>query len=245
MPKVSFPEMTPKIIYTSGTRHLYVTVKNAALLDNPGNWNLVARSVDGTTSRPISHEFISINDGVMDVALDDTVDLAPGSWYLQLEWTDAAVTEGVIQKEYQNQTASCLNFTVSEDVKYKNDSYGILTVTKYQSGGDFTYKIDTFRDETAFQAFQTAGGFSEILLIFRGEFSKSTYTLEDGGKRTYYTATSTSASTRRPGSTKSTTASTSTAPWTSKTAPCRCTMTRMCRRDRLPPTWWWNLTASC
>src|SRR5699024_4653533 len=34
-------------------------------------------------------------------------------------------------------------------------------------------------------------GYSEILLIFRGEFSKSTYTLEDESKRTYYTATST------------------------------------------------------
>ncbi|WP_242955328.1 hypothetical protein [Flavonifractor sp. An52] len=191
IPKVSFTEMTPKVIYSSGTRHLYVTVKNPALLDNRGNWNLVARSVDEKTSHTIDHEFISIKDGVMDVAIDDSVKLAPGSWYLQLEWTDAAVAEGVIQEEYQNQTASCLSFTVSEDVKYKNDSYGILTVTKYQSGGDFTYQIDSFRDEEAFQKFQDAGGYSEILLIFRGEFSKSTYTLEDGSKRTYYTATST------------------------------------------------------
>lgn len=191
IPKVSFTEMTPKVIYSSGTRHLYVTLKNPALLDNRGNWNLVARSVDGKTSHTIDHEFISIKDGVMDVAIDDSVELAPGSWYLQLEWTDAAVAAGVIQEEYQNQTASCLNFTVSEDVKYKNDSYGILTVTKYQSGGDFTYQIDSFWDEEAFQKFQDAGGYSEILLIFRGEFSKSTYTLEDGSKRTYYTATST------------------------------------------------------
>lgn len=192
IPKVSFTEMTPKVIYSSGTRHLYVTVKNPALLDNRGNWNLVARSVDEKTSHTIDHEFISIKDGVMDVAIDDSVQMAPGSWYLQLEWTDAAVAEDVIQKEYQNQTASCLNFTVSEDVKYKNDSYGILTVTKYEkSAGDFTYQIDSFRDEEAFQKFQDAGGYSEILLIFRGEFSKSTYTLEDSSKRTYYSATST------------------------------------------------------
>ena len=192
IPNVSFTEMTPKIIYSSGTRHLYVTVKNATLLDNRGNWNLVARSVDGKTSQTISHEFISIKDGVMDVAIDDSVELAPGSWYLQLEWTDAAVSEGVIQEEYQKQTATCLNFTVSEDIKYKNDSYGILTVVKYKSGGNFTYKINSFRDEEAFNTFKNAGGYDEILLIFRGEFSKSTYTLEDGvSKRTYYTATST------------------------------------------------------
>ena len=106
IPNVSFTEMTPKIIYSSGTRHLYVTVKNATLLDNRGNWNLVARSVDGKTSQTISHEFISIKDGVMDVAIDDSVELAPGSWYLQLEWTDAAVLEDVIQEEYQKQTAT-------------------------------------------------------------------------------------------------------------------------------------------
>ncbi len=192
IPKVSFTEMTPKIIYSSGTRHLYVTVKNAALLDNRGNWNLVARSVDGKTAHTIPSEFISIKDGVMDAAIDDSVELAPGSWYLQIEWTDAAVSEGVIQKEYQTQTATCLNFTVSEDIKYKNDSYGILTVVKYQTGGSFTYKINSFKDEEAFKTFKDGGGFSEILLIFRGEFSKSTYTLEDGvSKRTYYTATST------------------------------------------------------
>lgn len=192
IPKVSFTEMTPKVIYSSGVRHLYVTVKNSALLDNRGNWNLVACSVDGKTSHTISHEFISIKDGVMDVAIDDSVDLSPGSWYLQIEWTDAAVSEGVIQEEYQKQTATCLNFTVSEDIKYKNDSYGILTVVKYQNGGNFTYKINSFRDEEAFNTFKAAGGFSEILLIFRGEFSKTTYTMEDGvSKRTYYTATST------------------------------------------------------
>ena len=192
IPNVSFTEMTPKIIYSSGTRHLYVTVKNAPLLDNRGNWNLVASSVDGKTSHTIAHEFISIKDGVMDVAIDNSVKLAPGSWYLQLEWTDAAVLEDVIQEEYQKQTATCLNFTVSEDIKYKNDSYGILTVVKYKSGGNFTYKINSFRDEEAFNTFKNAGGYDEILLIFRGEFSKSTYTLEDGvSKRTYYTATST------------------------------------------------------
>ena len=192
IPKVSFTEMTPKIIYSSGTRHLYVTVKNPALLDNRGNWNLFARSVDGKTSHTIASEFISIKDGVMDVAIDDSVELAPGSWYLQIEWTDAAVSSGVIQEKYQKQTATCLNFTVSEDIKYKNDSYGILTVVKYQTGGNITYKINSFRDEEAFNTFKAAGGYSEILLIFRGEFSKSTYTLEDGvSKRTYYTATST------------------------------------------------------
>lgn len=192
IPEVSFTEMTPKVIYSSGTRHLYLTVKNSALLDNRGNWNLVAHSVDGKTSHTINSDFISIKDGVMDVAIDDTVELATGSWYLQLEWTDAAVSSGVIEEEYRNQTATCLNFTVSEDIKYKNDSYGILTVVKYQTGGNFTYKINSFRNEEDFNTFKNNGGYSEILLIFRGEFSKSTYTLEDGvSKRTYYTATST------------------------------------------------------
>lgn len=191
IPKVSFTEMTPKVIYSSGTRHLYVTLKNPSLLDNRGNWNLVAHSVDKTTAHTIAHEYISIDDGVMDVMLDDTVELAPGSWYLQLEWTDAAVTNGIVAEEDRNQTATCLNFTVSEDVKYKNDSYGILTVTKYGPAGNITYKINSFRDEQEFNDFKAAGGFMEILLIFRGEFSKSTYTLEDGTKRTYYTAIST------------------------------------------------------
>lgn len=191
IPKVNFTSMTPKTVYTSGTRHLFITGENTTLLDNHGNWNLVAYSADGKTSYTINSDLITIKDGVMDVAIEDSVELAPGSWYLQLEWTDEAVQSGIVEEEYKTQTSSQLNFTVSEDVKYKNDSYGILTVVEYKENNSSVYKLKSFRNESDFETFKQAGGFEEILLIFRGEFVQEKYVMDGERVGTYYSAVST------------------------------------------------------
>ena len=191
IPKVNFTSMSPQVIYTSGTRHLFVTGENTTLLDNHGNWNIVAYSADGKTSSTINADLITIKDGVMDIAIEDSVELAPGSWYLQLEWTDAAVQAGIVEEKYKNQTASNLKFTVSEDIKYKNDSYGILTVVEYKENNYSTYKIQSFKNESDFETFEQDGDYTEILLILRGEFIEEKYVVgNDGRVGTYYSAVS-------------------------------------------------------
>ena len=186
VPKVNFAAMTPKIIYTEGTRHLFVTVTNDAMLANTGNWNLKAYSEDGTVSVSVPHENITIKDGVMDVALTDDIRLSEGGWYLQLEWTDTAVTSGIVTADKKLQTAPELHFTVSSDKKYKNDAYGIIAVVE-QSGqsGTSSYEIHSFKDEAEFKAFKNdTAHYEEILLTFKGEFTKK----EVNGREHYIAA---------------------------------------------------------
>lgn len=204
IPKVNFISMTPDIIYITGTRHLFVAITNAAMLDNRANWNLYAYSVDGKTMIEIPHSGIRISDGVMDVALGNEIELAPGSWYLQLEWTPEAVSDGLVAEEHQKQTANQLYFMVSEDKKYKNDSYGVLCVVEYDINHNIgketetytynsLYRLEAFEDESAFQEFsKDKDKYVEILLVFRGEFTAERK-IKDGAHEevTYYTAVST------------------------------------------------------
>lgn len=195
LPKVNFASMTPDIIYCEGTRHLFVTVTNPAMLDNRGNWNLCAYTVDGKNKVEIPHSLISINEGVMDVALTNDIKLAQGSWFLQMEWTDAAVQNNIIESKHQKVTGPQLNFTVSNDKKYKNDSYGVLCVVERTVKNKSEYRLESFKDEADFVRYRDyeKDDYKEILLIFRGEFiAEKSVTDGDGHKEfTYYSAVST------------------------------------------------------
>lgn len=205
VPKVNFSSMTPEIIYTSGIRHLFVAITNPSMLDDRAKWDLYAYTVDGKTRVKIPHSRIWINNGIMDVAIDDNTELAPGSWYLQLEWTDDAVSNEMVSKAHQKQTSSQLNFVVSEDKKYKNDSYGVLCVVEYnidknigkkteEYTHDSMYRLEAFEDEAAFKEFSAATDkYVEILLIFRGEFTADRKVLTGNGQEevTYYSGVST------------------------------------------------------
>lgn len=199
IPKVSFTSMNPDVIYSEGTRHLFVTVTNPAMLDNGANWNMVAYTADKKTRIDIPHSNMTVKDGVMDIVIDDTMKTAAGSWFLQLEWTPAAVDAGIVTEEARLQTSSQLKFTVSNDKKYKNDSYGILAVVKqkYKGSHPTEYRIETFKNELEYFEFTehvSAQYSKEILLEFRGEFTKNEYIIggESGTEKigTYYTAAS-------------------------------------------------------
>lgn len=183
VPKVSFAAMTPKIIYTEGTRHLFVTVTNDTLLGNTANWDLKVYSEDKKVSVTVPHANITIKDGIMDVALTEDIRLSEGGWYLQLEWANAsAAPDG----KTLLQTAPELHFTVSADKKYKNDAYGILAVVEYKDGSYYSHKIVSFKDEAAYQSFvkdkvadNGKDNYEEILLTFKGEFTKKTVNGKD------------------------------------------------------------------
>lgn len=221
-PKVNFAAMTPKIVYTSGTRHLYVSVTdNLALLDvdaSARKWNLYASSDNTGDMIAIDHSNISFKDGVMDVAIPAESEMAEGSWHLMLMWDGSVVGTGegqFIPSQYAVQTSPALQFTVSSDIQYKNDSYGLLVVAEYDVTDDKAgnvapgtlradarmYRILTFKDEDDFAQYKANpityengkykkfGAFTEIIFVLKGEFSVSK-TVSGTSDATYYTAIS-------------------------------------------------------
>lgn len=178
VPQVNFAAMTPKIIYTEGTRHLFVTVTNPDLLADTGKWDFKVYSEDKKVSVPVPHENITIKDGIMDVALTEDIKLSEGGWYLQLEWAN---TSAAPDGKTLLQTAPELHFTVSADKKYKNDAYGVLAVVEYKIGSYYSHRIVSFKNEAAYQDFVKRktdengnAQYEEILLTFKGEFTKKT-----------------------------------------------------------------------
>ena len=204
IPKVSFVSMTPDTIYSSGSRHLYVAVTNETILSNAlaqGTCFVKAYSADGKTVRDIPSDAITVTDGIADIAISNDISLSLGSWYLQLEWTDDAVSNGIVSKDFQKQTSSVLNFSVSDDPKYKNESYGVLAAVKYVKGSGsaqtYYYRLESFKDEEAYKKFAEDKDhkWKEILLVFRGEFTgDNRYPVKDENGRVvgfrYYTAVS-------------------------------------------------------
>ena len=189
VPQVSFAAMTPKIIYTEGTRHLFVTVTNPDLLTDTGKWNLKVYSEDKKVSVTVPHGNITIKDGIMDVALTEDIRLSEGGWYLQLEWASLSAAP---DSKTLFQTAPELHFTVSADKKYKNDAYGILAVVEYKDGTNYFHQIVSFKNEDDFNQFKkNTSQYEEILLTFKGEFTATkTYDYGKTKQATYYTATS-------------------------------------------------------
>ncbi len=190
IPKVSFTSMSPRILYNEGTRHLFVTVTNPAMLDNRANWNLFAYTDNEKTRTRIPHEAITVNDGVMDVVLDDETKLAEKTYKLYLEWTDAAVSAGIVPEEGKRQSSPLLTFVISNDIKYKNDSYGILAVVETTKA---SYEILTFKTESDFEDYRKdTSKYVEILITLRGEFSRTKAVTQKNGNKlgTYYTAAS-------------------------------------------------------
>ncbi|MCR4805692.1 MAG: hypothetical protein K5981_08575, partial [Clostridia bacterium] len=209
IPKVTFNEMSPSTIYSAGTRHLYVACGNSNILETSlaaGICEFYAYSADGKSSVKIPSRSITFSEGIADIVIENEKDkdgkevvMPTGGWYLQLEWSNDALTQGVVTEAYQKQTAQVLNFTVSDDPKFRNDTYGIIAAVKYgvraSSEDPLRYELRTFKDEADLEKFTkkeapyAAETYKEILLVFRGQFvgdKQYAYRDEYGNIQWYY-----------------------------------------------------------
>ena len=80
---------------------------------------------------------------------------------------------------------------MSDDIKYRNDYYGVLAVVqeKGTTGDDAKYDIKSYSDEDTFE--KDKGKYEEVLLTFKGSFIKDdTFDKGTGGKDVKYVAKS-------------------------------------------------------
>ena len=173
IPAIQFTGSSPDVLYPSGTRNLYVTGTNFSMLENTGEYTLMLSRVDGQKflgaySAAIPAEQIKIDSAKnsMTLVMNDECpgEIPEGQYQLTFDYTDSAK---------QDLTAPALRFQVKQEEKYRNDSYGILTVEK---DADKNYHIRTFADEKEYQDGIDNGEIDReaMLLEFRGSFSKNT-----------------------------------------------------------------------
>ena len=175
LPEIGFTSASPDLIYTTGTRHIYLTGVNFNMLSGGGYTLLLSRTdgaqINGESSIAIDSSAFIINeeDNTADVVI--TSELSVGEYQLTIHYTDT--TKADI-------TAPALRFQVTDDPEYRNDGYGVVTVEKE---GD-SYSVVTYPTEDAYDEAGKELG-DDVLLEFRGSFSQKTE-----GSGTVYTAVS-------------------------------------------------------
>ena len=165
LPKITFNSATPQILYNDFSRHLYITGKNFSMLEDKTRYTLYAES-DENTRYEIPSENITVypEENKLDVLFNKK--MAAGNYKLIFDWIEPPA--GVDKKL----TGEALNIVMSDDMKYRNDYYGLLAVVQENgtSGSGAKYKIETFANEEEFQ--KEKNKFEEVLLVFKGDFIK-------------------------------------------------------------------------
>ena len=184
IPEIQFTSASPDILYNKGTRTLNITGANFAMLENTSEYKLMLSRVDGqefsgNKSVQIPTKNIQI-DGAKNIITVVMNDSAPGTipegqYQLTFDYTDSSK---------KDLSAPALRFQVKAEPEYRNEAYSLVAVEKYGSITDRKYRVITYESEDAYKADIESGEIDRIniLLEFRGNFTRNTEAEKDGSK---------------------------------------------------------------
>lgn len=174
LPEIKFTGSSPEIIYNEGNRHLFLTGTNFNLLENKGEYTVIARSLTeaGKEYKIPSEQFLidtKRNNNTIDVLMTEKMN--PGNYQLVIHYSDTG------KKDI---AAPAMMFNVSDDKAYRNDGYGVLAIVQKEgtSFGGSKYEIKTFGSESAYEKAKSSLG--EVLIELKGEFAATDNVAGDG-----------------------------------------------------------------
>ena len=166
LPKITFHSATPEILYNDLTRHLYVSGSNFTMLEDKSRYTLYAQGASDSKKYEIPSENILIDpqENKLDILFTET--MKPDTYQLSFEWTEPPTGVDKIT------TGDALKVVMSDDIRYRNDYYGILAVVqeKGKTGDQAKYQLKTYASEEAYAA--DKNNYEETLLFFQGSFIK-------------------------------------------------------------------------
>ena len=171
MPVLRFTASSPDTLYTSGIRNFSIVGENFSTLLDKSAYTLKISRQDGMKVNGREHFVIpadqfQIDDSANVISVifneENPGTLPEGMYRITLDYTDP---------QKQDITAPALQFHVSNEEKYKNESYGFLAVVR-QDSDEPAYEILRFIDEDAYWGWLEYGGMERenVLLEFRGNF---------------------------------------------------------------------------
>ncbi len=179
LPEVIFTSMSPDIIYNEGQRNLFIQGKNFSMLADESKYDVRLASVSGGKIYDIPDELVAFTqeEGVdtMTIMLSETME--PGDYELVIDWNGTPPSG--IKKQM---TSPVTRVTVSDDKQYKNSFYGIAAVTQTGKDGSAKYDIQLYKTEEEFE--EDMKNYTEVLLVFRGEFEEAGTSAEPSWKAT-------------------------------------------------------------
>lgn len=186
VPAIQFTAYSPDIIYSEGKRNLTITGNNFSMLMDKSSYSVRIRRMDGygidnvdSIEIPSDNVMIDAEKNTMTLAFtdDNPGKLPEGQYEAYIHYTAA---------DKEDITAPALRFQVKDDVKYRNDTYGVLVA---QASADLSdkYSIVEYESEEAYR--EAIANDKDLknrsLLEFRGIFTKKTVTNIMGDKIVY------------------------------------------------------------
>ncbi len=159
---LSFTSAAPGEIYISGTRSLFLTGTNFALLRNTADYQVVLRSLEGSRDVivPSRNVFVDTDANTIELVLEQ--EMSEGTWQVIFDWVD---------NTKQDATGEALRFVVSSNPSCKNATYGILVIEESFDTPN-KYRLFAYASEEDYEAaFAYTDPMDLNLMEFRGSFT--------------------------------------------------------------------------
>ena len=162
---VVFNSISPDLIYYEGTRNIYLSGLNFAMLEDPTAYTAILRPVSGNGEDvvvPATNVVVDSANGTVNLVVDQQMTV--GAYQVVFDWVD---------ETKEDATDEMLRFQVTDDLTKVSPTYGIVTVEK---AADFTnnnptYKIGLYQTEAIYEkAFTRKERNTNVYLEFRGDF---------------------------------------------------------------------------
>ncbi len=159
---VTFHSIEPQMIYTEGTRHIYLSGQNFTKLSRPGEYTTILRSLSGGRDVviPATNVIVDTERNAMHLVVDRSMEA--GTYQVVFDW---------IETGKEDTTSEMLRIGVTDSPKYISPTYGIVTIEKSPDYETTTgYRLMSYLDEEIYKQ-QMKDPNNRVLLEFRGDFS--------------------------------------------------------------------------
>ena len=159
---VAFSSIDPQVIYTEGTRQLFLSGKNFSLMADPTAYATVLRPVAGGDDVVVPSKDVVVDPGTNTMYIIVEQEMIPGAYQVVFDWNEAGKGDT---------TAQLLQFQVSNKPEVMSPVYGLVTVEKDDGYTDRNpkYKVGIYETEEDYEA-EVKDPNNQVYLEIRGNF---------------------------------------------------------------------------
>ncbi len=177
---VAFNSLDPQVIYSEGTRQLFLSGNNFSLMADPTAYATVLRPVAGGSDVVVPAKDVSVDPGTNTMYIVVEQEMIPGAYQVIFDWNE-------VGKE--DTTSQLLQFQVSSKPEVMSPIYGLVTIEKDEGYTDRNpkYKVGIYETEEDYES-QVKDPNNQVYLEIRGNFGVR---YDDNGNPVELKATST------------------------------------------------------
>lgn len=159
---VAFNSIDPQVIYSEGTRQLFLSGNNFSLMADPTAYATVFRPVAGGDDVIIPSKDVVVDPGTNTMYIIVEQEMIPGAYQVIFDWNEAGK---------EDTTAQLLQFQVSSKPEVMSPIYGLVTVEKDDGFTERNpkYKVGIYETEADYRA-KVKDPNNQVYLEIRGNF---------------------------------------------------------------------------